>query len=300
MTGHFYNNMPRKIHMDDETFSEADIKTVGAYRYARDSSTQYLAKAMALDDGPVVAWDMLHDHPDYAATPKVRQDWEPYWEALKDPSVLIYCHNAQFEYAMALALMEKTFGIPCPDISRFRCTMSLARRAALPAKLEPLAQVLGLTHQKDRRGKALINKFSMMQKAKPPTKKNPAGLPVRRIHPEDEPQAFAEFVEYCKQDVRAEQEVARKLAYFDDDLNNRNYTLHEIINQRGVSVNLAALRHAQTLIDEETEIVSAKFRELTGFEVTQNARLLKWLHLEGVHLDNLQTETIEEFLENCV
>jgi len=62
-------------------------------------------------------------------------------------------------------------------------------------------------------------------------------------------------------------------------------------------VNLDALRHAQKLIEEETEIVSAKFRELTGFEVTQNARLLEWLGQQGYSFENLQAETVDSFLE---
>lgn len=279
------------LHLDFETFSEAELKNVGAYRYAFDPSTEILCAAMALDDGWPLVW--------YKGVQEVRLDipvFEEFWNALKDPSVLIYCHNAMFEMAICQALLQKTWGIPCPDLSRFRCTMSLARRAALPAKLETLAEVLGSTAKKDNRGKQLIKKFSVMQPAKKATKKSPA-LPVRRILPTDEPEAFAEFCAYCAQDVRAEQEVARKLVYFDCDPNNANYSLDAVINARGVPVNLSALRHAQKLIEEETEIVSRQFRELTGFEVTQRAKLLEWLKGEGVDLPNLQAETIETFLE---
>lgn len=284
--------MGRTLHLDWETFSEVDIRDVGAYRYAFDPSTEILCAAMSFDNEEPVAWDCT------------MEEWETeftcgeHLAALRDPGVLIWAHNAMFESAICQALLQKTFGIPAPSLDRFRCTMSLARRAALPGKLETLAETLGLKNLKDNRGKALIKKFSCMQPAKKPTKKNPAGLPVRRIFPKDDPQAFAEFVEYCRQDVRVEQEVGKKLAYFDDPINNANYTLDQKINARGVPVNLAALRHAQTLIDEETEIVSRKFRELTGFEVTQGAVFLAWLHSGGVHLDNLQAETIETFLSD--
>jgi DNA polymerase len=281
----------KHVHLDFETFSEAELKDVGAYRYANDPSTEILCAAMALGDEEPVVWDQSMWCDSYSD--KMRE----HMAALEDPSVLIYCHNAMFEMAICQALLQKTWGIPCPDPSRFRCTMSLARRAALPAKLETLATTLGLTNLKDNRGKALIKKFSVMQPAKKPTKKNPEGLPVRRIRPEDEPEAFAEFCEYCRQDVRVEQEVARKLAYFDEPINNANYSLDAVINARGVPVNLKALRHAQKLIDEETALVSARFRELCGFEVTQGARLLEWLKGEGVDLPDLQAETIENFLE---
>lgn len=282
--------MPQHLHLDFETFSEVDLRDVGAYRYAFDPSTEILCAAMALGDEEPVVWNgsiPIYNDP----------DMEKYLDAFIDPSVLIYCHNAMFEASILQSRASNVLGFECPDLSRFRCTMSLARRAALPAKLETLMEALGSPVKKDNRGVALKKKFSMLQPGKKSTKKNPAGLPVRRIRPEDDPAAFAEFCEYCKQDVRAEQEVARKLAYFDEPINNSTYSLDAVINARGVPVNLKALYHAQKLIDEETEIVSAKFRELTGFNVTQNAELLKWLEEQGFAFENLQAETVDIFLE---
>lgn len=285
--------MARHLHLDFETFSEIDIRDVGAYRYAFDPSTEILCAAMALNDEEPVIWHCQMDEIDCL-------EIDRYWELLQDPSVLIYAHNAMFESAICQALLQKTWGIPAPALDRFRCTMSLARRASLPGKLEKLAEVLNLGNQKDTRGKSLLKKFSMMQPPKRPTKAHPQGLPARRIRPQDDPAAFAELLEYCKQDVRAEQEAARKLAYFGDALNDANYVLDQRINARGVPVNLQALRHAQKLIDEETAIVSAKFRELTGFEVTQRDVFMKWLHEEPEvipDLPDLQAETIEAFIE---
>lgn len=282
--------MPRHLHIDFETFSKADLRDVGAYRYAYDPSTEILCAAMALGDHEPETWFRGQGEHSYAAL-------EPHWQELEDPSVLIYAHNAMFEAAICQALLWKTWGIRCPDLSRFRCTMSLARRAALPGKLETLAEVLGLKNLKDKRGKQLINKFSVMQKGARVSKKNPHGGQPFRLRPEDDPAAFAEFVEYCRQDVRVEQEVARKLAFFDEPINNASYSLDARINARGVTVNLSALRHAQKLIDEETEIISEQFRRLTGFEVTQNAVFIKWLHGQGCHLDDLQAETVDTFLD---
>jgi DNA polymerase bacteriophage-type len=239
---------------------------------------------MALNDEDPVVW-----------YPGAEID-EKYWDALEDPSVLIYAFHAAFEMAILQALCWKTWGIKCPDLKRFRCVQSLARRAALPAKLETLGEALDLPFKKDNRGKALIKKFSVLQPAKKPSKKNAQGLPPRRIYPKDEPEAFAEFCNYCAQDVRTEQSACSRLAYFDCEPNTSNYSLDAIINARGVTVNLDALRHAQKLIEEETEIVSAKFRALCGFDPTQRDVFLRWLHEKGCHLDDLQADTIEEFL----
>lgn len=279
-----------KIHIDFETYvGSVDIRDVGAYRYAFADDCEILCCAMALD----------HEEPEVFAA-DVDVGWiipSKYKSALLDPAVECWAHNAMFEAAVMQARLQKTWGIPCPALSRFRCTASLARRAALPAKLEKLAEVLGLTNQKDNRGKALIKKFSMMQGPRRKSKKNPDGLPPHRILPGDDPAAFAEFMEYCRRDVLAEQEAYQRLNYFDDPINNANYSLDAVINARGVPVNLTALRHAQLLIEQETALVSARFRALTGFEVTQNARFLAWLKEQGVELPDLQAETIENFLE---
>lgn len=280
---------PSKIHCDFETYSDADIRKVGAYRYAFDSSTAVLCCAMALDD----------EEPEVFSE-DVDVGWiipQKFKEALLNPEVLIMAHNCMFEYAIMQALLLKTWGIPCPEVKRMRCTMSLARRAALPSKLEKLAEVLELKNLKDKRGASLIRKFSMMQKAPRVSKKNPNGGVPFRILPADQPELFSEFMAYCKTDVLVEQEVARRLAYFDDPINNANYSLDAVINARGVPVNLAALRHAQRLVDEETELVSHAFRVLTRFEITQNAVLLKWVNDNGCQFADLQAETIDTFLE---
>ncbi len=286
---------PRRIHLDFETFSLAELDDVGAYRYAQDPSTEILCAAMALDDAPPVIWHGGMGEKELEAL-------GPYWDALEDPETLVYAFNAQFEIAICQALLKKTWGIEPPNIRRFRCAQSIARRAALPAGLDKLGEVLNLTTQKDKRGKALIKKFCVMQKADAGTKgskKNPGRppQPPRRIYPEDDPAAFTELLAYCKTDVVVEREATKLLYYFDDPINNANYTLHEVINARGVAVNLVALRNAQRLIEEESALVGERFRNLVGFEYTQNKVLLSWLHSQGCHLDNLQAETVDTFLD---
>jgi DNA polymerase bacteriophage-type len=287
---------PTHLHLDYEWFCNLDITESGIYRCAFDPYTEIICAAMAFGNEEPVAWWKGMSDSELAAL-------DPYWDALEDPSVLVYAHNGQFEYAMSQALMWKTWGIRPPHISRFRCTASLARRAALPAKLERLGDFLG-TVIKDKAGSRLIKKFAMLQKPDKVTKKRPFVPPERqvpyRIRPEDDWDDFMRFVDYCKQDVRAEQEVARRLAYFDEPINNKNYTLHEVINERGVTVNIPALRHAQKLIDEETAIVSKKFRELTGLEVTQGAKVLAWAQANGYDRGDLQAATVEAFLEEEV
>lgn len=288
--------MSQCLHLDMETFSEADLKKVGAYRYAFDPSTEILCAAMAFGESePVVWFPGVEESEPFNA--RVCTPWQKYWDALEDPEVLVYAFHATFEMAICQSLLEKTRGIPCPALSRFRCVQSMARRASLPAKLDKLAEVLKLSNQKDSRGKSLIRKFSVMQKAKGPTKKFPNGRPAHRIFPKDDPEKFAEFCTYCAGDVKAEREAANLLSYFDCEPHTRNYSLDAVINSRGVPVNLDALRHAQSLIEEETILVSEKFRRLTGFNPTQNDRLMEWCKENGFDFPNLQADTLDEWLE---
>lgn len=281
----------RHLHLDFETFSLADLPSVGAYRYAFDPSTEILCAAMAFDqEEPVIWYQGIHNVDEYCL--------EPFYEALADPNVLIYAHYAQFEMAICEALIEKTWDIPCPDLSRFRCTLSLARRAVLPGKLEKLAECLQLKNLKDKRGFALIKKFSMLQPAARVSKKNPNGLPPYRIYPKDDPEAFQEFCDYCKQDVRAEQEIAKALEYFDEPINNAGFSIDAKINSRGVTVNVSALKQAKEIIEKEKEIVANDFRRVVGLEFTQRAKYLDWINNHGYQFENLQAETVETFLED--
>ena len=44
------------VHLDFETRSAADLKKVGAVRYAMDPTTEILCMACRVDDGPVLLW----------------------------------------------------------------------------------------------------------------------------------------------------------------------------------------------------------------------------------------------------
>ena len=48
--------MPTVLHLDFETRSAADLKKVGAVRYAMDPTTEVLCAAYRFDEGPVLLW----------------------------------------------------------------------------------------------------------------------------------------------------------------------------------------------------------------------------------------------------
>lgn len=269
-------------HLDYETRSRADLKKVGAFRYAFDPSTEILCAAIARGDEEPLIWV-----PDGAAS-SVKAETLLY-EISANPDVLVYAHNAMFEIAISTALWEKTFRCSPPRLEQWRCTLAMARKAALPVSLDKCSETLGLSHKKDHRGAALIRKFSIPQKGT-----------GEFTNPQDDPEAFQQFCEYCLQDVRVEREIHKKLRAFElDGVSLDSFHLTNRINARGFPVNIQALEKAKLLVEKETERLSAEFRKLTGINPTQRARVLEWLREHGYTENNLQSATLEEFFETA-
>jgi DNA polymerase len=137
--------------LDYETFSEADLKKYGAYRYGADPSTEILIFAIAKNDERPLVWDVLDSFGENAAALLLLQ------KALIQEA-LIYAHNAQFEAAISKYLFRKTFIVHTalqknrtksrslypPKLEQWRCTAAMARRAAIPSSLGGVGEFLGL------------------------------------------------------------------------------------------------------------------------------------------------------------
>ena len=280
------------FHLDFETKSRCDLKTRGAYRYANDPSTEILCMAIAEGNGEPVLWRVGDiNYGDAVAYTDENYAMELARRASKDKHAIIYAHNAGFERSISDALWEKTFGLPAPHYSQWRCTAAMGRRAALPASLEKLAEALKLGHQKDPKGKALIRKFSIPQTL--------GKLKGQFINPEDEPEAFKEFTDYCLMDVKVEQEIHRVLKDFElTGTPLQTFILDMEINGRGFPVNLDALHKALKIVEEESGRLGGEFTKLVGCNPGQNAVFLAWLKARGYEGDNLRAETLEEALED--
>lgn len=275
------------FHIDYETFSEADLPSVGGWRYAFDPGTQILCCAVAKGEQQPLIW--VHDL--HRGTFPASHDWtaaDTLLQELAASNEPVYAHNAVgFEVPITDALWRKTTGLPPIAHSRWRCTAVMARRAALPHSLAKCAEKLGLANQKDNKGSALIRKLSLLQKD------------GKRIRPTDDPEAFRQFCDYCLQDVRVEQEVHKKLKAFElkgFDLEVFQTDLE--INARGLPVNLKALENAQKIVGEASTKAAHEFKALTGLDPTQTQKFLDWLKERGYEHENLRSATIDEFLDS--
>jgi DNA polymerase len=266
------------LHLDYETRSLADLPKVGGWRYAFDPSTEILCIGIAEERGDPVVWTPWnHD-----------RNAELLMREMGKPETIIYAHNATgFEVPITDALFEKTTGFKAPQHHQWRCTAAMGRRAALPSSLKRLAEALKLTNQKDDKGGGLIRKFSI-----------PNGKTGMWVEPEEDMEAFQQFCEYCRQDVRVEQEIHQKLKDFElKGFPLQTFLLDLEINSRGFPVNLEALRKAQVIVEKEKPRDFAAFERITGLRPTQIAKFMKWLRERGYAGENLQADTLEEEID---
>jgi DNA polymerase len=270
-------------HLDYETYSPEDI-SLGAHKYAEHPETEILICAIARGDEEPVVWRCDQDKSgDFMS---LLAEIETY----KD--ITIYAHNSQFETAITAQLWEKTFGTPAPDLRQWRCTASMARRAAIPSNLKDCAEFLDLSVGKDSEGKRLIRKFSLPQK---PTKKQPK----TRILPQDDPEDFEKFVQYCYQDVVVERAIHKKLRKFElkgDVL--ESFLFDAEMNARGVPVNVEALERTNALVEKFNTKLTEKFRSIVGLNPTQGVKFKAWLQDRGYPAKDLQAATVENVLSN--
>lgn len=271
-------------HLDYESRSRQELTDVGGYRYAECPDARILLAAISHDDDGPYLWV----HPDYA-TPLLASDprAEKMLREMAASDELIFAHNCQFERAVTMFRGRDDLGLTEPiDPKRWRCTAAMARKAQIPDSLEMAAQTLGLDAQKDNKGKALIKKFSVPRDD------------GTFLHAEDDPAAFAEFGEYCLQDVRVERELHKRLAPFElSGIALEAFLLDIYLNDRGVPVNVPALKNASRILAECYADANVEFRALTGLNPTQREKVRQWCNARGAALENMQGPTLEAWLE---
>jgi DNA polymerase len=275
------------FHVDYETFSTSELSDVGAYRYAEDASTEILMLAIAQGDSEPYLWlpprwrEAFPDLHDIEAEGLLLE--------LRDtPDAIVVAHNAQFERAITMYADTPLSFFMRERPKQWRCTAAMARRAAVPDSLEKCGEYLDVEAKKDSRGKTLIRKFSMLQTA--------GKRKGERVLPTEEPQAFREFAAYCLQDVRTEQAIHKALKPFElvgpDVLDTFLLDIH--LNDRGIPVNLPALRNARRIVDDLMANRTTEFVALTGLQPTQREAVKGWLAAKGVVLEDMQGDTLAE------
>lgn len=268
-----------ELHIDVETFSSIDVTKCGAYRHAEAPDFEIMLFSYSWNNGPVQTLDYKQPLP---ADVK---------EALTDPQVLKIAHNAAFE----IITIEAHYGITL-DSSQWFCTQIGVAYMGLPLKLEKAAEVLSLSEQKDRKGKALITYFAGPCK---PTKSN--GQRTRNL-PHHNPEKWADYIEYNRQDVRTEKEIMEYLKRFDPipEAELAYWDLDQEINRRGVCVDLELIHGVIAENDAYTEEVLAETAKIIGTDNPNSLDVVKTYLKEqtGREFNSITVETLKEYLKD--
>ena len=265
------------LHLDVETCSAVNLRTVGPWVYAQDPSTDLWCVCWAIGDGPVQTW-----RPGDPPPPQLVEH--------VTAGHSLVAHNAMaFERVIWRHLLSPRYGWPEPELERWHCTGALAAAMALPRNLDEAARALGLSVRKDTAGHQL-----MLQMARP-----------RRVEADgrtvwwDVPEKVDRLIAYCQQDVEVERALHRRLR----PLSNRErevFLLDARINERGVAVDLQLVEAAETLVTQTQSELDAEIRRLTGGVVeaaTQTARLAAWLQVRGIDATSVDKAAVALLLE---
>ena len=268
------------LSIDIETYSDQDIKKVGAYRYVDTLEFEILLFAYAYDDEPVKIIDLAMGEtiPD-----KIIKD-------LHNPNVIKSAFNANFERTA----LGEYFGYMSPD--QWRCTMIKALTIGLPGSLDMVGKALHLPEDKQKlaTGKRLIQYFCKPCK---PTKAN--GGRTRNL-PEHDLEKWELFKEYCIRDVESERDIRKKLDKFITTKNEQDlWTLDQIINDRGVNTDITVIERAIKMSNDYTATLLARAKELTGLENPNSlAQLKKWIgDKTGQVVESITKDTIPGLIE---
>ena len=270
----------KRMNIDIETYSEADLSKSGVYKYVDAPGFEVLLFGYSADGGPAKVISLAEGE-------ELPQEIR---EALLDDTVLKFAFNAQFERVC----LEKYLGVHlAPDA--WRCTMVASLYLGLPGSLAQVGAVLGVEKKKLETGKDLIKFFSVPCK---PTKTN--GGRTRNL-PEHDREKWEQFITYNARDVETEMEIMDKVARFPvPDFLWKQYTQDQRINDLGIKLDMALVTQAIKCDEESRDRYLKRAQELTGLENPNSPIQLKeWVLSNGVEMETLTKAEVASVMETA-
>ncbi len=278
----------RRLLIDLETYSSAEISKTGAFKYVEALDFEILLLAYAWDDGPVSVIDLtdtLYDG--YGAGGCIRQyaEAQAVFMGILDHNTVKVAHNSAFERAC----LKRYTGYDMPP-EEWEDTMIQAAMNGLPLSLDAAGAALELRDQKIKEGTALISYFCK------PCKPTIANGGRTRNRPEHAPDKWERFKAYCKRDVEVEQAIYQRLRSFPvTDFERKVWALDARINERGVRIDTEFVASAIAVDETFTTERKVEMRRLTGLENPNSVAQLKdWLGTAGMSVDSLNKESVKD------
>lgn len=269
----------KRLHIDIETYSPEPLADSGVYRYAMHPDFRILLVAYAVDDEEIRIIDLA------------RGESIPKWflNALVDPGVVKVAHNATFERVCFSIYLNHLW----LDAGQWHCTMVQCSRCGLPASLAQAGDALGLERQKMTAGSRLIRIFCLPHKSR----SGVFGDTGMRILPDDRPEDWQTFKDYCVRDVDVERQIDKATSWYTvSDQEQNLYRLDQIINDYGVLIDTDMARSAVRM----GAILNARLNEeamkITGLSNPNSVPQLKtWLsEMTGTDISALTKATLPD------
>lgn len=292
------SNRP-KITIDFETRSACPID-VGAWLYSLHPTTEVMCLAYKIGDAPTKLWHPAYPHLGIKAAPT------PYdlFAAIAE-GMLVEAHNRFFEYCIWTHIMVQEFGWPAIPREQWRCSAAKAAYYCLPRALEGAVAALGLPIEKDMEGNKLMKKISKPRKL---LKKERSELLAQgwtvetldaKVFWHESVELFERLWAYCVTDVDAEHAFSEALPDLPPE-ELRIWQMDQDMNLRGIRCDLALVKQAIRLRDQEIDKLNAELNDITGGEVEKasaRASFIEWIKGQGVDLPDTQGKTLDDFLK---
>lgn len=263
------------LDVDCETRSTVDLRKTGMYVYAEHPTTDVWVMCWSLNGGPVQAWFPGQPCPETIVRHIKRG--HP-----------IFAHNAMFERCIWKHILTPRHGWPLPPLELFHCTAAMAAAMALPRDLERACLAMGLDVQKDMAGRRL-----MLQMAKPRSVAADGTITWWNV-----PEKLGRLTAYCKQDVRAQTALRKKVLHLSPE-ERKLWLLDCKINERGIRVDSEYVEHAWACTKKALNRFNEEIARITRGEVsnvTKRDDTVYWLEQQGVSTDSIDKANVIKLL----
>jgi DNA polymerase len=271
----------KTLGIDIETFSSADLKKTGVYKYSESPDFEILLFGYSVDCGEVQVVD-------FTAGEKLPDE---IIHALTDPGVTKWAFNSQFERIC----LSRWLGLQYLDPRPWRCTMVWSAYMGLPLSLEGVGAVLGLEKRKLTEGKDLIRYFCTPCKPTIANGQRTRNLPIHN------PVKWEQFKAYNRRDVEVEIAIQERLFSFPVPENIWDeFHLDQEINDRGVALDMTLVKAAIKADELTRSELLGRMKELTDLDNPNSVQQLKgWLADQGLRTDTLGQKAVAELLETA-
>lgn len=289
----------KTICLDIETFSSADLRKTGVYRYVEEPDFEILLLSYAINGGEIKTIDLAQGE----LVP------EKIIHAFLSDDVIKWAFNAQFERICISEWLKRkgyVFEKPLPfghdpeylhylSPESWYCDMVWSAYLGLPLSLEGVGEVLGLDKQKLKTGKDLIRYFSVPCK---PTRTN--GGRTKNL-PSHDPKKWELYKSYNKRDVETELLIHDKLSRFPmPDKEWEIYHRDQEINDLGILLDKDLAQNAIRMNEAVREESMDKLKRITGLENPNSVLQLKeWLLSKGIATESLDKKAVKELLKTA-